>query len=219
MQMFWILAGLSTLSALAYGLHYVHQSQSLTRTLCKTLPIGCLAVISALFGAPLALTLALAFGTLGDIFLSRDGERFFLFGLGAFLIGHLFYIALLAALSAGIAPFVSSPWRIIASLVLLGTATAIVKRLLPHLGALRRPVLVYVVVIIAMGLTALSLPASWPLSLAIFGAILFTASDAILGLELFAFKDDPSPRLLPATLLWFLYWSGQFLILLAVLPI
>ena len=217
MQLVWILTSLSVLSALSYGLHYVHLSPSLTRTLCKAFPIGGLAIISALSGAPIALTLALLFGTLGDIFLSRNGERFFLLGLGAFLVGHICYIALLSGLSGGFAILATTPWRMIACIALIGIAAAVVRKLLPYLGALRVPVLIYVAVILAMGVTALTLPAAWPLALAIIGAALFTASDAILGLELFVFKNAPAPRRMPATVLWFLYWSGQCLILLAVL--
>ena len=40
------------------------------------------------------LVLALAFGTIGDGFLSRQGDRYFLAGLISFLIGHLCFTAL-----------------------------------------------------------------------------------------------------------------------------
>lgn len=217
MTVLFFLGAASLMSSFLYGLHYVHQPQSLPRTICKTVPIGGLTVISFLTSGPVALTFALLLGTLGDIFLSRTAERNFLLGLGAFLVGHIFYIVLLAGLSGGITPFVTAPWRIIAALCLIAVAVAVTRRLLPHLGPLRVPVWIYVFVILCMGLVALTLPAVWPFVLAILGAILFIASDAILGFELFVFKDHPAPRRLPATVLWFLYWGGQCLIVLAVL--
>ncbi|MCC7464853.1 MAG: hypothetical protein IT261_01205, partial [Saprospiraceae bacterium] len=39
-----------------------------------------------------AIALALAFSTLGDVLLMFEGGMFFLAGLGAFLIAHLWYI-------------------------------------------------------------------------------------------------------------------------------
>ena len=82
---------------------------------------------------------------------------------------------------------------------------------------LRIPVLIYVLVIVVMGVCAFNLPAEWPFVLAILGAVMFIASDAILGFEVFVFKDAVDPRYAPAILLWFLYWGGQLLILITFL--
>lgn len=214
MQILPILCAISFLSALAYGFHFVHLPTHLLRSLVKTLAVGSLTLISVLSGAPLALTIALAFGTLGDVFLSRDGERNFLFGLAAFLIGHLAYVVLLSQLGGGLTHLIDPLWRLIPSAILIAVALLIVRTLLPHLGAMRLPVLAYSTVILSMGLFALSLPIEWPIILAILGALSFIASDAILGFELFAHKG--SERRSAATLLWCLYWGGQALILTAV---
>ena len=207
-----LLSGLSALSALAYGIRLVHHRPSLLRTLVKGTSVATLALISGYSGAPPLLTLALGLGTIGDVFLSRDGERNFLLGLSAFLLGHLAYIGLLRGAGAPLVDLSSTPWKIGACVVLLGVAAVVVRRLLPHLGALRIPVLIYAVVIVAMGISAFSLPSQWPYVLAVVGAILFIASDAILGFELFVFREASSQRTLHASLLWVLYWGGQALI-------
>ena len=210
-----VLCAVSLLSAAAYGGHFVHQAPGALRTCIKGLAVGSLTLISVACAAPFALTLALGFGTFGDLFLSRRGTRNFLFGLVSFLVGHLAYVALLWQFGGGFTPLFSQPYRLIAALGLLGLGAIVLRRLLPHLGALRLPVLGYAVVILVMGLFALSLPLYWPIGLATLGALMFIASDAILGFELFIYQDRP--RIWAATLLWALYWGGQFLIMIAIL--
>ena len=212
--MVWIsaLTLISVAAALVYGLRATHAPSSPGRTLLKASAVGGLTGIAALSGAPGLLTLALALGTLGDICLSRRGEAAFLTGLSAFLLGHLAYVGLLAGHGVGLHAF--GPWRGGAAITLVVAAWLILARLMPHLGPMRLPVLVYGAVIVCMGLAALTLPSSWPIVLAMLGAAAFIASDAILGFELFTPKPATPPRW-PATVLWFLYWAGQALILLA----
>jgi uncharacterized membrane protein YhhN len=217
MHAIFLTMGLSALCALAYGSVLVHQRPSTLRTIIKAASVAILAAIAAFSGAPILLTAALVFGTVGDVFLSRDGERNFLFGLSAFLVGHLAYIGLLMGYAGPWAAFVTNPVQLGASAILFITAGVVVRRLFPYLGALRIPVLIYVLVIVVMGVCALNIPAEWPFALAIFGALMFIASDAILGFEVFVFKDASIPRYAPATLLWFLYWGGQLLILVTFL--
>lgn len=212
-----MLGTVSTMCACIYGLVLVRQQPGLLRTIVKTVPVSMLALMSWAYGGPVLLTLALGFGALGDAFLSRDGEPFFLAGLGAFLCGHLAYILLLAQLGEGAMSFLNQPVRLIAFVLLTLITRSIVRLLLPHLGALRLPVLCYIVVILAMAGAALSLPASWPLGLAMIGALLFIASDAILAFEVFVFDPADPRRSWTAPLLWFLYWGGQLLIMSAVL--
>ncbi|SMX33953.1 lysoplasmalogenase [Octadecabacter ascidiaceicola] len=209
--------GLSAYCALAYGGVLVHQQPSALRTIVKAASVAILAAVSAVFGAPLLLTVALVLGAVGDVFLSRDGERNFLFGLAAFLVGHVAYIGLLSGYGDSWAAFASNPAKLGASLIMFIIAGAVVQRMFPYLGALRIPVLIYVLVIVVMGVCAFNLPAEWPFALAILGAVMFIASDAILGFEVFVFEDAEDPRYVPATLLWFLYWGGQLLILITFL--
>ena len=60
----------------------------------KAVPVLSLGLLSVIGDMHPALTAALLFGALGDVALSREGDRNFLIGLAAFLIGHLCYIAL-----------------------------------------------------------------------------------------------------------------------------
>jgi len=212
-----LLSSLSCLSALAYGLHFVHQPVSARRTAVKAIAVGALTALAFAFAAPFSLIGALTLGTLGDVFLSRNGQRNFLAGLVSFLLGHLAYVILLAQMGGAVQGLFTSLWRTIATLVLIAIASTVIRRLLPHLGALRVPVLIYACVILAMGLMALSLPLTWPIILVILGAMAFIASDAILGFELFIFNDTSGNRRGAAMLLWFLYWGGQALTTLGVL--
>src|ERR1035438_8927087 len=61
--------------------------------MAKGLTVSTLAIIAFRCRQPL-LGLALAFGSLGDVLLDLDPARLFVFGLGAFLLGHLTYITL-----------------------------------------------------------------------------------------------------------------------------
>lgn len=217
MASIWILSSISVASAFAYGVRYVHLPPSVARMICKTAAVGAMTLISALSGGPILLTLALAFGTLGDACLAWRSERAFLAGLVAFLLGHLAYVVMLWGTSNGIEVFGQDLWRLALLGLLAVLAVWVMRLLLPHLGEMRLPVLIYTAVILAMGVTALSLPLAWPIGLAIFGALMFIASDAILGVELFVVKAETSDWRWPPVLLWLLYWAGQSLIVLAIL--
>ncbi len=208
---------LSVICSLLYGFWFTRQQPSVLRTILKAIPVGCLAFICVILDGPITLTLALLLGALGDIFLSREGERNFLFGLGAFLLGHIAYIILLAMIGDGITAYLEQPWRIFACLMLIGIAVFVTHRLLPHLDELKIPVLVYVAVITLMGIAAFSLPTSWPLNLAVLGALLFITSDSILGFETFVFDPSGSEKKWSSPILWFFYWGGQLMITAAVL--
>jgi uncharacterized membrane protein YhhN len=104
---------------------------------------------------------ALAFSLLGDVFLMLpDRERWFVFGLGAFLIGHLAYIPGLWALGVTAGPLLVGLLIVVASMATLG----------------RHIVTVYMLVISVMVASAIGTlrPA------AIVGAVLFYCSDALI---------------------------------------
>lgn len=118
---------------------------------------------------------ALAASLAGDVFL-LFGDRYFIAGLGSFLVAHVLY-------SAG---FVVAPqWRWTGcALALVGMAAlaALVGRRIvvgagAHDAALRAPVTAYLVVISAMAASAGAAGNGW----AIAGAALFVASDSLLG--------------------------------------
>jgi uncharacterized membrane protein YhhN len=194
--------GLSGASALVYGLIFSQRAPSALRTLVKGCAVGALALIAYLEGGGVLLAIALAFCTLGDLFLAGDPKRWLPFGLAAFLVGHLIYIPLFGTYggSPGAAFWMGA--------LAVGAAAGLMLRALwSALGALRLPVIAYVGAIVCMVVAGLLLPLRfWP---ATAGALAFMASDAILSFDLFkGTKLLGSPRL-TAWAVWFLYWGGQ----------
>lgn len=142
----------------------------------------------------------------GDIFLMLP-PRYFLAGLGSFLAGHWFYIA--AFSSAGGAALT---WWLLPLLVYGGF---IYYLLHPHLGKMRRPVIVYILFILLMAGAALG---RWTTvggssaSLAAAGAILFVISDSVLALDRFRQKFTAARIIVLST-----YWAAQWLIAYSVI--
>lgn len=147
---------------------------------------------------------ALAFSLAGDVFLMLEREQF-VAGLASFLIAHLSYIAGLTA--AG----VTSP-ALLAGIALAVVAVAIVGR---RIGSAVRndhaeltvPVWGYIVVISAMLATAIGTANV----LAVAGAGLFYASDAVLGWTRFVapLRHGRLAVIVP-------YHAGQILLVLAL---
>lgn len=201
---FW---AISLVSALAY-LPLTSRDAGHGRSAIKTIPVVGFALIAALSGAPVLLGVGLALSALGDFALSRDGERAFLMGLIAFALAHVCYAALFAMHLGGL-----SFWSVV-PLVALALSTEL--WLIPHTGALKAPVRVYVLLICAMSVTALNLPQDY--ALARVGVVAFLMSDLILSLQLFRMAEG-TPRARGAGwALWALYIVAQVLILLAFLP-
>jgi uncharacterized membrane protein YhhN len=124
---------------------------------------------------------ALVFSMAGDAFLLFPDR--FTAGLASFLIAHLVYIAAFTVGVGAVARGVLIPFAIAAALML--------RRLWPHLGRERIPVIVYVAVIAAMGwratVRALSPAVPAPSdTLALVGALSFMTSDSVLALNRFA---------------------------------
>lgn len=198
-----LLLALSAGAALVYGLVFLRAPASAARSVAKTLPIAALAALAAVDGAPWLLVLALALSAVGDLALSRDGERAFIAGLAAFLLAHVAYVPLFAGVGGPLAG-----WRLSAAGGALVYAVVVGRWLWPHLGPMRAPVAVYMLAIVAMGLAALTAPAAlWPI---IAGAALFIASDTVLAAETFVFASKP--RRWTAPVVWTTYYGGQALI-------
>jgi uncharacterized membrane protein YhhN len=180
--------------------------------LFKPLTTALIIAIALLAEAPVsgsyqALVVAgLLFSLAGDVFLMLPSDRF-REGLGSFLVAHLLYVAAFTTTSGfQLAPF---------ALAGIGLAGASMYRaLLPHLGALRVPVAVYVAAIGAMVWQAagqwLAIDAHWP-AFALVGAILFATSDSILAWD--RFRGG-----IPHRTVWVLgtYFPAQWLIALSV---
>ena len=108
----------------------------------------------------------------GDVFLIPNSDRFFLAGLGSFLIGHLLYAV--SFLHLGI-----NHWALLISVIPAGLLLSLSLRWLwPHVGNnMRAPVTAYILVISAMLLTAGSSWGSPAALLIITGAWGFAISD------------------------------------------
>ena len=170
-----LLAILSAVFSLAYGSWLTHHPANHSKTAVKAIPVACLWAIAVLADAPLFVSLALMCGVIGDIALSRDGSRNFLIGLGAFLVGHLCYISLF--IGAGEVATWSDPLRLLVSALIAVIGAGVFWHLRSGFGHLTLPVLAYVAVSIGLGWAAMGLLPSWPLGLALIGALLFLASD------------------------------------------
>jgi len=128
-----------------------------------------------------ALVLSLA----GDVFLMLpDRERFFVFGLGSFLLGHLAYVPGLVLLGFEPAMLVLGIVVVAASMATLGRR--IVRGVAAVEPKLAPPVTIYMVVISVMVASAFASA----LPVAIAGAVLFYSSDALIAWNEFI---DPKP--------------------------
>lgn len=197
-------------AAMLYGLVLSH-APNLRRTIVKTLSIGILAVLAFHLGGPIALILALGFSALGDAFLAYEGDKNFLGGLSSFLIAHIFYVILFVNQPDEM--LILQPLRLAAIVAMLAFLGFMLVRLLPKVGSLKFPVLAYMLVITVMGVSAMGMDKP----LAILGAVMFIASDAILATEKFLMAPDHPQRATSSIAIWALYYIGQLLIALAFL--
>jgi uncharacterized membrane protein YhhN len=151
---------------------------------------------------------ALFLGACGDLLLELD-PSLFLFGLIAFLLGHLLYIVALHRETRGAEWVRSVPGALyVAGMIAL---------LAPRLPALLvGPVAVYAVVLgvllfrAAARVGAPGLDARWT-RLGLLGAVLFTASDSLIAIDRFHTELPGARYVIMAS-----YWAGQALIALSL---
>lgn len=204
----WILLGLSALLALGYGAfgHGLYES-GIDRAIpaaLKTSGIAVLVLIALIHRSPVLAT-ALAFGAAGDALLAL-GEATFLYGAGAFLIGHLFYIALFWRNGAGLAGF-RQPKRLIAALTLITGAIVMTALLVPTDSPMFAPLAIYTAVLTLMALSTFTLPgARW---LVMAGGVLFFISDGFVAANLFHPQSDAAVAFGLSFAGWMIYWAGQ----------
>lgn len=194
----------SVLCAGLYAARYCYRDQHWLGSLSKTASTGLLALLALALGAPV-LALALALSAMGDLALSRAGERMFMAGLVSFALAHAVYIFMLMGLDFSLATL---PFSVGIAFAVLALST--LWWLLPYTGDLRVPVVVYVLLITAMGVTAWGQPigAGWDDNgrLIRLGASLFIASDVVLSWHIFRAKTKSISR---SIVLWLLYYFGQ----------
>lgn len=143
--------------------------------------------------AGLALSLA------GDIFLLLP-EKWFIAGLGSFLVGHIAYVVGLQLAPTSLGWTLVGLGLVIVSVILVGRA--MLQRVdLKEAEGLIGPVIAYVVIISAMVVSAFGTAAIF----AIIGALLFYLSDGTLAWNRFAEKRRWGPLTVMVT-----YHLGQF---------
>ena len=205
----FIMASLGEILSEIIGLQYLHQ-------VCKPLimiTLGIYYLSHAEFRST-AVCLAIICSLGGDVLLMFEARdpKFFMFGLAAFLIAHIFYILSyrqhqdksLERSLKGIQKI-----RFSFPIVLAGTGLIIV--LYPSLGALKIPVVVYALVLIVMVLNSIfryGRTSNVSFGLVFLGSILFMFSDSVLAINKF-FKP------VPAAGFWIMstYILAQFLII------
>ena len=202
----WVLIGGSALLSVWFLLRYSWQGPSLAKTVIKTASVAGLALAALLVGGFTWLFAALALAALGDFFLSRDGDRAFLAGLISFALAHLAYVVLMLGTGA---PLSANLLTLLVAVV----SVVMVLILFPRAGGLRWPVVGYVGIIAAMGMVAVSLPASF--AIAMVAALFFMLSDMILGLERFVWGAANPLRRAAPFVIWATYWLAQLLFLVA----
>ena len=168
----------------------------------KPLPILLLAGWASIEMQDSWLVAALLLSAAGDIALGLDNDRYFVHGLGFFLLAHVAYAVVFGRNVNW------TPAAIFPLLIIFALSIWLLPRLLPTLGKLRIPVLCYVGVIILMSaLGALHIPFSVMLAM---GAIIFMVSDATIAFDKFV---EPVPH--RNAIVMTTYYLAQYLIVVS----
>lgn len=189
---------LSIVFATIYGIWFRSDKGDNLGSVMKITPMILLMIFAGQNHAPWLIILALFFSTLGDLSLSRIGERAFIMGLASFAIAHVMYIFLF------IAKFHALNWLVFILILLLAISTFF--WLLPFVGKLKFPVMLYIIIISLMAITAFSSSYSWGLK---FGVIAFVLSDTLLSIRIFRVQNETN---MLNVLVWVFYFGGQVLI-------
>lgn len=158
---------------------------------------------------PIPLIYALFFSFLGDVFLLYVDRReiFFLLGLGAFLIGHIFYILLNMKNTPKQA---LSPRKIIQLLPMLLLAFFLLYKLRLNVGSMLIPIMLYTFVLIALYYTGLLTKSSTTTTtwrIIFIGILLFILSDSMI-----AWSKFISPFAFSSFFIMLLYIISQYLL-------
>ena len=191
---------------------------SATYNICKSF------IIPTLFGYYWASTkarssfimAALVFCWLGDVLLLGEGELYFMGGLVAFLIGHVFYIVAYRQHRLDDSKNeLMTTQKMRYSFPVVLAATGLLVILFPKLGGLKIPVTVYALVLMIMVMTAIfrygrTAPKSFWMVLS--GAAFFMLSDSLLAINKFYMP-------LPWSGIWVMstYIAAQYLIVSGIL--
>jgi uncharacterized membrane protein YhhN len=154
---------------------------------------------------------ALVFCWAGDVLLMFQGEHFFIFGLAAFLTGHLLYMFSYKQLKNKAGNNELMPiQRIRFSLPIVLAGTGLVTILFPYLGGMKIPVMLYALVITLMAMFALfryGFTSQKSFVLIFSGALFFMLSDSLLAINKFM-----APFTLASLAIMTTYILAQYLI-------
>lgn len=208
-----LVVALTIMAGVSAALHILAEYRGPRRNVYIFKPLTMLLIIGIALSAPSSLykhliVAGLLFSLAGDIFLMLPKDRF-IPGLVSFLIAHLFYIAAFSFDGALLAR-PSLP----AAIGLLLYGGLMLRLLLPTLGKMKLPVVVYMLVILLMVWQATNRCLNmWTTAslLAFAGACLFAASDSVLALNRFR-RSFRSAQFLVLTT----YFTAQWLIALSV---
>lgn len=196
-----------------------YKGPQVQKYLFKPLTTGLIILLAILANAEVAspykplIIIGLLFSLSGDIFLMLPSDRF-IAGLISFLIAHLLYISAFV-IDAG---FASALWAI----PFFAYGLAIYSLLAPHVGRMKVPVIVYMLVISTMAWQAAGrwhggsggqMNGQTQTLLAFAGAILFVISDSVLALNRFR-----KPFRIARAATMSTYYAAQWLIALSIGP-
>ena len=204
----WLLFALFSALLFIYGLYI---DSTALRLLTKGLPV--IALIFWLRSAPEGsyrnwITIGLIFSLGGDILLDIPEQHLanqFVLGLGSFLIGHLAYVIAYTSDTRRLAPL-----ALLLAIAFGGSMLYVLNSKPDGLGPLLIPVTLYALTISAMlwralarsGVAGIPQASVW---LASVGALLFVASDGMIGINKFVQPFEEAKYAIIIT-----YWLGQF---------
>ena len=156
------------------------------------------------------LLIGMIFCLAGDVLLAFPGKKMLLYGLGSFLLGHVFYVVAFFY-AAGI-----NQWTGVGLAISLLAGGGVFLWLRPHLGSMKIPVIFYILVITAMVVSAWSVVGAGELKpagrvAAFVGALGFYVSDVFVARQRFL-KSEFVNRLIGLPL----YYGGQFMLAFSV---
>lgn len=190
-----------------YLLVWLPRPDSQNRSLLKIAPMVLLIAATPFAAISPIIVFGLVACLIGDYFLSMEGDKNFIAGLTAFLVGHLFYIGFFA--NGFDFSFFSLPQSQETLLVLLALVALVLFRLWPYLGEMKIPVILYSCTILAMAYFARM---AQPGLIVLAGVVLFVISDIILANDKFTPLTRSLPRRLMPYAVWLFYFTGQSLI-------
>ena len=159
------------------------------------LPLIIAAFIAKNFQNKIILAIALVFSWTGDtllLFVFKD-SIYFVLGLIAFLTAHIFYIVLFTKELKRANGKIELKKSVLPVIIIYLAALLLI--LIPHLGGLTIPVIIYAIVISTMLYMACLLSFRWPKPASTYlftGAVSFILSDSILAVNKF-YNPIPDP--------------------------